>query len=330
MTMATVLELAVEPTTDLGVDRANNVIRGAKVIQLGRVNDSRPFDVDEQTLEQVIEFGNRPNKGLKARYRHPRQGESLGSHLGFWTNFRRDGDAVRADLTLAKSSFATPYGNLGGYVMELADEAPESFGLSLATLLDKAMFDSDSNGLRFAKVKAVDVVGEPAATRGGLFDTLSQEVATMADQNTATQAEAPEAVTEQPEADLQEQEQAESLQEEQGAELTLQEQSQPFIEAFAEQGAAWFLDGKSLLECYQLKCTELSAQVDGACKVQAHLEAKLEAALLAAGADGDLEASTEPQVGLSETVKANQARAQELQEQGADPVVARFSAGLPK
>jgi hypothetical protein len=66
--------------------------------------------------------------------------------------------------------------------MDLAESDPESFGVSLATKLDSAdlqQFTAQNDSkpkaerslwpMRFAAIKAGDVVDDPAATRGGMF-----------------------------------------------------------------------------------------------------------------------------------------------------------------
>ena len=157
-----------------GVDREGKRILGASVIELGAVNDDRPWDVDEATLESVVSIANASPKGVKARFTHPgMSNDGLGKFLGRWTNFRRDGNRVVADLNLANAAFTSPSGDLGTYVMNLAEEDPEAFGNSLAVKRDlKAMASTRKNGrerLRLAVLHAVDVVDDPAATRSGMF-----------------------------------------------------------------------------------------------------------------------------------------------------------------
>lgn len=156
------------------VDRTRNVIFGASIIQSGDLNDDRPWEVDTEALEQVVQLGNRPNKGTKARVTHPNMSnDGFGTHLGRWKNFRLDGDTVRADLHIADAAFDTPKGDLASYVLDLAEEDPEAFGVSIATRLDEgAMDELEEDGrtkLRVSSLRAADIVDEPAATRGGLF-----------------------------------------------------------------------------------------------------------------------------------------------------------------
>lgn len=165
------------------VDRKNNIIFGASLIQLGDLNDDRDWTVDDGTLSNALEIMQRGNNGSKARFTHPNMSaDGMGSYLGRWKNLRIDGDKLRGDLHVAQSAFKTPNGDLGTYVMDMAEEDPESFGVSLATRIDdeamknlkaeKKTSDPAWKGrtpLRFKAVHAADVVDEPAATRGGFF-----------------------------------------------------------------------------------------------------------------------------------------------------------------
>lgn len=167
------------------VDRKANVIYGCKVIQLGRVNDDRPFLIDQGTLTQVLTYAETQNNGVKAHFTHPDIcHDGIGRYLGRWKNFRQDGNAIYADLHLAETSFDTPHGNLGGYVLDVAEEVPEAFGVSIAAKVsDKTKaavedWDEDSDETipyRMKGISSADVVGDPAATRGGLFsiETIS-------------------------------------------------------------------------------------------------------------------------------------------------------------
>lgn len=167
------------------VDRKANVIFGASLMQIGDLNDAevRPWTVDAKTLDQALSMASRSSNGLKARFTHPNMSaDGMGSYLGRWKNLRIDGSTLRGDLHIADAAFTSPQGDLGNYVMDLAESDPESFGVSLATKLDSAdlqqfttMNDSKPKSersmwpMRFAAIKAGDVVDDPAATRGGMF-----------------------------------------------------------------------------------------------------------------------------------------------------------------
>lgn len=267
------------------VDRKQKVIYGAKLMQLGDVNDSRPWTVDEETLNQVLEFASQPNKGLKARWTHPNlSGDGLGKYLGRWQNPRIEEDAVVADLHLADVAFDTPKGDLGTYVMDLAEEDPEAFGISLATKLDDVMFTEDYEGpLRLAGLRAGDFVDEPAATRGGLFELDNQadldSVATWILDHHFADAE-PSVVVNRLEGFLSryfgESVSMTKNQNDKGEGSNTPEttpapqpadfrvEAKPFIEKFGQQGSTWFLEGKTLLECYETHTADLSKQLAAA------------------------------------------------------------------
>lgn len=177
--------------SDLKVDRKGKVIRGASMMQLGDVNDDRPWTVDEDTLESAAQFANQSSKGLKARFTHPSMSnDGMGSYLGRWQNVHREGDHLRGDLHIAEAAFSSPRGDIGTYVLDLADEDPEAFGVSLATRLNfeemdklaEEQSDEERTPLRFASLRAGDIVDEPAATRGGLFDVEEVDLRLLPDQ----------------------------------------------------------------------------------------------------------------------------------------------------
>lgn len=165
------------------VDRSAKVIFGASLMQEGDLNDERQWTVDSGTLANALELMSRSNSGAKARFTHPNMSaDGMGSYLGRWKNPRIDGNTLRADLHFADSAFKTPNGDLASYVMDMAEESPEDFGISLATKvnhaemeklkLEKHAENAEWKGrvpMRFRAIHAADVVDEPAATRGGLF-----------------------------------------------------------------------------------------------------------------------------------------------------------------
>ena len=186
------------------VDREGGVIYGAAMMQTGDLNsgDVRPFTADSETLQQVEQLGNAARNGIKARFTHPNMSnDGMGSYLGRWTNFRIDGDTVRADLHIADAAYTSPQGDLGNYVMDLAEQDPEAFGISMATQLDQqnyaefeATYSRESDRekrkamrwpMRFTAMKAGDVVDSPAATRTGLFSLTEADPRNLPAQATA-------------------------------------------------------------------------------------------------------------------------------------------------
>ncbi len=113
------------------VDRQAGIIHGYCVAQLGVFKDRRG-EFDEKGLKQIAAMMNLAPKGTKSRFTHPTLSEDgLGKYLGRSRDARVEGDKVRADLHLSPTSRNTPSGDLGGYVMDLAESDPGAFGSSL-------------------------------------------------------------------------------------------------------------------------------------------------------------------------------------------------------
>ena len=179
------------------VDRQANVIYGASMMQVGDLNegDSRPWTVDMETLQQALNLAQQSRSGVKARFTHPNMSsDGMGSYLGRWANWRIEGETLRADLHIADAAFTSPQGDLGNYVMDLAEADPGAFGVSLAPRNDTANLQAferrenpkpgDRWPIRIAALKAADVVDEPAATRGGFF-SLDADLRNLPSQATA-------------------------------------------------------------------------------------------------------------------------------------------------
>jgi hypothetical protein len=180
------------------VDRKANVIFGANLMQVGDLNDgdARPWTVDSASLQQAQQMMSKGNNGAKARFTHPNMSsDGMGSYLGRWKNVRVDGGTLRGDLHIADAAFTSPQGDLGTYVLDLAESDPEAFGVSLATRLDWAdmeEFDKKKDKpkgqkwpMRFSDIRAGDIVDEPAATRGGMFDLTTPDLRNLPAQATA-------------------------------------------------------------------------------------------------------------------------------------------------
>jgi hypothetical protein len=177
MTKPIILRTPTTKGVKVGVDREKKMLNGFVVAQIGPAK-GHGADLDETTLTQLMELGNAIDGGAKMRFTHPNMSnDGLGKYLGRAKNFRMDGDMLRADGKLGESSFKTPNGDLGSYVMDLAEEDPEAFGASVAMYADmeerldeekKPKKDEAGKKLppvfRVKKLHAVDVVDQPAAT----------------------------------------------------------------------------------------------------------------------------------------------------------------------
>ncbi len=196
--------LRAEPVSR--VDREAHIVYGVAAAQAVEALGHGVL-LDGKTISQIVEHGNAARNGVKSRFTHPGLSSSgLGKYLGRLRNFRQEGDKAVADLHLADSAFKTPDGDLGTYVMDMAENDPDMFGMSIVfkggqvwSLSDGSELDTiDDEGrqrkrpdnattdkpiMRLKQLLAVDAVDEPAANRDGMFaarhlwatNALSQE-----------------------------------------------------------------------------------------------------------------------------------------------------------
>lgn len=192
---------------DLKVDRNGGdygagLIRGASLVTKGEALGHFVW-LDQEFIESVRDDVNAKENGVKARFTHPSlSGDGLGSFLGRAKNAYTEDGKTFADIHFAKASHKTPDGNLAEYVMNLAEEDPESFAISIVYEIDWdaenefSLEHRDENGnfqtpdadnlenlphARSAGMRATDFVDEPAANPEGLFHK-GHELAEEADQ----------------------------------------------------------------------------------------------------------------------------------------------------
>ena len=140
------------------VDRESGVIRGVAVITKGPALGHGMF-VDDLTLSQVMEQAKTYAGGLKVKLDHTTSASEI---VGYLKEFRIDGDMVRADLHLLRSSPRREY------ILELAETIPDTFGLSIAfSGTDEKI--GEKWFARCAEIYSADIVSEPAANPSGLF-----------------------------------------------------------------------------------------------------------------------------------------------------------------
>lgn len=177
------------------LDESREILQGVAVVTKGITHDERG-EFDDDALDKVVELGNASKLGIKSRFGHPNMScTALGTFLGRFKSFRRDGDIVRADLYLDPSAHNTPDGDLAQYVVDLSKSDPDAFGTSMVV---KCSFISrDERGEDGAELEqeedeeyqaplivvkelwAVDVVDDPAANNsffGKRFFTNSVKI----------------------------------------------------------------------------------------------------------------------------------------------------------
>jgi len=156
-------------------DREAKVLYGVQVAMLGEAK-GHGFELDDVTLDKIVELGNASPNGIKVRFGHPSMcTPALGTFLGVRKNFRRDGQYVRAALHMSKA--ADPEKAM--HVLNMAEHEPAHIGNSVvinAELEERLspdgspMKDEDGHDLmplvRPYELLAVDVVDEPASGNG--------------------------------------------------------------------------------------------------------------------------------------------------------------------
>ena len=119
--------------------------------------------VDKKSLQEALKIMKGARNGVKVKMNH---GSGLDAVVGFARNPRIDGSRLIADLRLLRNS---PH---YGLIKEMAAEAPDQFGVSLAFVNESETIDG-KNYIRPQSVASADLVSSPAATNGLLEEMLA-------------------------------------------------------------------------------------------------------------------------------------------------------------
>jgi len=152
---------------DARIDREAGIIRGVSVFQAGELPD-RGLHADGRTLSDLKTLCAAYANGVKVKADH---GSGIFDVSGVLRNFRIDGNTLRADLHILKSE------ENSGKLMEMAQEIPDTFGLSVSIEQELEQI-GERMLIRPTAVFSVDLVTEPAACPTGLFskDSLTRRV----------------------------------------------------------------------------------------------------------------------------------------------------------
>lgn len=137
-----------------------NDFGGVSILEIGEAKGHDLF-VDKTSLEKAMEIMKKAPNGVKVKMNH---GSGLDAVVGFARNARIEGDKLVADLKLLKNS---PH---YGLIKEMADEAPDQFGISLAFVNESESIDG-KEFIRPQSIASADLVSSPAATNG-LFEEV--------------------------------------------------------------------------------------------------------------------------------------------------------------
>ncbi len=143
------------------IDAEAGVIRGVSLISEGPALGHGVM-VDARTLQQVKAAAEQYEGGLKVKLDH---NSGAGDIIGYVDALRIEGKKLLGDLNLLKNS---PH---RGYVLEIAEKIPDTFGLSIAFSGPVEMSGDKKTMLqRCTEIYSVDLVSEPAANAEGLFE----------------------------------------------------------------------------------------------------------------------------------------------------------------
>jgi hypothetical protein len=139
------------------IDAASGVIRGVSLITEGPALGHGVM-IDAKTLEQVKAAAEQYSGGLKVKLDHS---GGAGDIIGYVDALRIEGRKLLGDLHLLQNS---PH---RGYVLEIAEKIPDTFGLSIAFSGPVEMGADKRTVLqRCTEIYSVDLVSEPAANEG--------------------------------------------------------------------------------------------------------------------------------------------------------------------
>lgn len=145
------------------IDAASGVIRGVSLITEGPALGHGVM-VDATTLQQVKKAAEQYEGGLKVKLDHS---GGAGDIIGYVDALRIEGRKLLGDLHLLENS---PH---RGYVLEIAEKIPDTFGLSIAFSGPVEMSADKRTVLqRCSEIYSVDMVSEPAANKDGLFSRM--------------------------------------------------------------------------------------------------------------------------------------------------------------
>ncbi len=180
---------SIERIDRRGGYRSAGVIRGVSVITEGEAL-GHDLWIDADMLDQVSDAINARNKGIKSRFTHPSMsGDGLGKFTGRVMDASVQGDQVVADQHFSQAGHSTPDGDLAAWLMDMAQDDPDAYGLSIVFDIDadqmEAFIEENSQDgewrspdpdnvrnlphARLSELRAIDAVDEPAANPSGLF-----------------------------------------------------------------------------------------------------------------------------------------------------------------
>ena len=134
---------------------------GVSVITIGPAL-GHDTEIDSVTLEQVAQLGNAASP-VKV---FPDHDESVTDLIGAMSNFRVEGEQVRADMELITEH------PLASYYSKILDIFPESLGFSISWM-GNCIEQAGAKFARVAELLSVDLVSRAAANPSGVYSSRS-------------------------------------------------------------------------------------------------------------------------------------------------------------
>lgn len=135
---------------------------GVSILTIGEAKGHDLY-IDRKSLETALAEMQKSKNGVKVKMNH---GSGLDAVVGFARNPRIEGDKLIADLRLLRNS---PH---YGLIKEMASEAPDQFGVSLAFANESETIEG-KDYVRVANIQSADLVSSPAANASLLEEMLA-------------------------------------------------------------------------------------------------------------------------------------------------------------
>jgi hypothetical protein len=162
------------------VDKEKGVIYGVSVISTPEAK-GHGVKIDNATIQSFYEHTQ--GKSIKAYYTHDEENEALDA-IGLWENFQIVEGEEYTKLTADFVALEAFRNHKGGYfdaLFELAEKAPEAFGVSAEFFASRVFYNDDGEEqeykgeegvevyARAVEVSAFSIVAMPSANPTGLF-----------------------------------------------------------------------------------------------------------------------------------------------------------------
>jgi hypothetical protein len=144
------------------IDKENGIIHGVSLITAGIEARGHDLHTDDKTLEQICSLANEMGQ-VPVKWNHKTGADAINGYL---CNFFVTGNKVKSDwhLLTTHPQFL--------HALELAERMPGNFGLSTAFLPADPEARDGKKFARCEELISVDLVAQPAANPGGLFEAV--------------------------------------------------------------------------------------------------------------------------------------------------------------